>query len=345
MEKRTVIRIPFEQMQQAIASAFVNAGMNEQDAQTCARIHTESSCDGVNSHGINRVARFVDYLQRGWVHADAKPSLAKNLGTIEIYDGQRGPGVTNALFATGRAMAIAAERGAGIVALRNTTHWMRGGAYGWHAADRGYLAIAWTNTESCMPAWGGRNPRIGNNPFVMAVPRAKGNIVLDMAVSQYSYGKLQATRLKGQQMPYPAGFDAHGQLTAEPGPVEASKRILPMGYWKGSGFAIMLDVLAAVLSEGAPTNAIDGIEEGSCTGCSQVFIVIDPRQLGGEAFTNSVADSVADYVNGSELAEHSREVLYPGQSALRTRNEQRDAGIAVDEGVWAEVLALAGQRG
>ena len=334
-------RISFAEMQKVITSALLNAGMNEQDAHTCARIHTESTCDGVNSHGINRVVRFVDYVKKGWVNLDGKPSLVKKLSAIEIYDGNRGPGILNALFATDRAIQIAEHQGVGIVALRNTTHWMRGGTYGWNAADRGYIAISWTNTESCMPAWGGKDTRIGNNPFVMAVPRTKGHVVLDMAMSQYSYGKLQVTRLKGENMPFPAGFDSHGNLTVEPGPIEASMRILPMGYWKGSGFAIMLDVLAAVLSEGLATNEIDKIKEGSCTGCSQIFIVIDPRKLGGAAFTNQVADSVADYVNASELAEDSREVLYPGQSTLRTRADQLENGIAVDDGVWTEVLALA----
>jgi 3-dehydro-L-gulonate 2-dehydrogenase len=336
-----MVRVPFEEMRRVVRTAFVKAGMNEDDADLCARIHTESTCDGVNSHGLNRVARFVDYIGKGWVNLEGKPSLVKQLSAIEIYDGDRGPGVLNALFATERAMKIAAGQGVGIVALRNTTHWMRGGAYGWHAANHGYVAISWTNTESCMPAWGGKDTRLGNNPFVIAVPRESGHVVLDMAMSQYSYGKLQVTRLKGKTMPFPAGFDSNGVLTNDPGPIEASMRILPMGFWKGSGFAIMLDLLAAVLSEGLPTNAIDEVKQGSCTGCSQVFVVIDPRQLGGEAFTVQVADSVVDYLHSSTLAEDSKEVLYPGESALRTRNEQLANGIAVDEGVWSEVLALA----
>ncbi len=336
-------RIPFETVHEVVTEAFVKAGMNQEDARTCARIHTESSCDGIYSHGLNRVARFVDYLQRGWVDPKAKPSLAKKLGVIEIYDGQCGPGILNAFYATDRAMAIAAEQGVGIVTMRNTTHWMRGGTYGWYAADKGFVAISWTNTESCMPSWGGKNTRLGNNPFVMAVPRRKGHIVLDMAMSQYSYGKLQVTRLKGAQLPYPGGFDKNGNLTSEPGPIEESMRILPMGYWKGSGFAILLDTLAAVLSEGIATNDIDKIQRGSCTGCSQVFMVFDPRQLGGEEFTEKVADGVADYVNSSTPAENSREVLYPGQSTLRIRAEHRANGIVVDDGVWADVLALAGR--
>jgi len=336
-------RIPFATMQEVVADAFIKAGMNEADAQTCARIHTESSCDGVYSHGLNRVARFVDFVQRGWVDVNAKPSLVKKLGVIEIYDGNQGPGILNAFHAADRAMAIAAENGVGIVTLRNTTHWMRGGTYGWYAADKGFVTIGWTNTESCMPAWGGKDTRLGNNPFVMAVPRAKGHIILDMAMSQYSYGKLQVTRLKGAQLPFPGGFSKDGELTAEPGPIEESMRILPMGYWKGSGFAILLDTLAAVLSEGIATNDIDKVKRGSCTGCSQVFIVIDPRQLGGEAFTNQVADGVADYVNTSTPDENGRAVTYPGQSTARIRADQRENGIVADDGVWAEVLKLAGR--
>lgn len=338
-------RVPFETVHEVVTDAFVRAGMKREDAETCAQIHAESSCDGVYSHGLNRVPRFVDYLQRGWVDANAKPTIVKELGVIEIYDGHSGPGILNAFFATDRAMAIAAEQGVGIVTLRNTTHWMRGGTYGWRAADKGFVAISWTNTESCMPAWGGKNPRLGNNPFVMAVPRQKGHIVLDMAMSQYSYGKLQVTRLKGAQLPYPGGFDKDGNLTAEPGPIEQSMRILPMGYWKGSAFAILLDTLAAVLSEGLPTNAIDKVQRGSCTGCSQVFMVFDPRQLGGEAFTEQVADSVADYVTSSTPDENGREVRYPGQSTLAIRAEHRANGVVVDDGVWAEVLALAGRAG
>jgi 3-dehydro-L-gulonate 2-dehydrogenase len=335
--------ISFAEMQDVITAAFLNAGMMEQDAQQCARIHTESTLDGVNSHGLNRVARFVDYVAKGWVDLAAKPEPVKQLGAIEIYDGGRAPGILNAIFATDRAMQMASQQGVGIVALRNTTHWMRGGTYGWRAANQGYVAMSWTNTESCMPAWGAKDTRVGNNPFVIAVPRKKGHVVLDMAMSQYSYGKLQTTRLKGRKLPFPGGFDKDGNLTDEPGPIETSMRILPMGYWKGSGFAIVLDLLAAVLSEGAPTNAIDK-NQGSCTGCSQVFILIDPTHLGGERFTDEIADSVVDYVHQSIPAESGAQVLYPGESTLSIRQKQMKEGILVDDGVWSEVLALAAKR-
>ncbi len=337
-------RVSFSELKQTIFQAFLNAGMTPADAETCARIHTESTADGVTSHGINRVPRFVNYIREGYIHLGAKPEPVRQLGSLEVWDGQRAPGVLNALWATERGMEIASQHGLALLGLRNTNHWMRGGSYGWHSANKGFVLIAWTNTESCMPAWGGRDPRLGNNPFIMAAPRAGGPVVLDMAMSQYSYGKLQVTRLKGERLPFPGGFDSEGHLTDEPGPIEQSQRILPMGMWKGSGFAILLDLLAAILSEGLPTNGIDALQSGSCVGCSQIFIVIDPRKLGGEAATQSIADSVVEYVHNSNPNEDGRPADYPGEGAVRRRERSLREGMDVDDSVWAEVQALAAAK-
>lgn len=333
--------VMFDEMKQTVKQAFLNAGLNESQADVCASIHTEASCDGIFSHGLNRVARFVDYVNKGWVDITAVPEKVKALGSMEIYDGKQGIGITNALFAVERAMALASEGGMGLVGMRNTSHWMRGGSYGWKAVEKGYAAICWTNTESCMPAWGAKQPRLGNNPFVMAVPMKSGAMVLDMAMSQYAYGKLQVTRLKGEKLPFPGGFDKAGNLTDLPGPIEESMRILPAGYWKGSGMAILLDAMAALLTGGAPTNEIDSIQRGSCTGASQVFMVFDPRHFGGKAFSEDMAASVAAYVNSSEPAEGQQQVSYPGERQLNNRANFMANGIPVDDGVWAEVKALA----
>ena len=116
-----------------------------------------------------------------------------------------------------RAIALSREHGIGCVAMANTNHWMRGGTYGWQAADAGVIGICWTNTMPNVPPWGGAEPAIGNNPLVIAVPRAKGHVVLDMAMSQFSYGALESYRKRGELLPVEGGFDARGKADARSG--------------------------------------------------------------------------------------------------------------------------------
>ena len=337
-------RIRFEEMQATIKSAFINAGMPEVKADTCARIHTESGRDGVYSHGLNLVERVVSYLKSGLVIADAEPSLETSLGVMEIYNGNMGPGILNALFCMDRATEIAAENAVGIVSLNNTTHWLRGGTYGWQAAEKGFIGICWTNTESCMPAWGTKYQSVGNNPFVMAVPRKEGHVVLDMAMSQFSYGKLQVTRLKDQKLPFPGGFDHEGNLTDLPGPILETRRVLPMGYWKGSGFAILLDLIAALLSKGLTTAGIDKLDKGYCGGCCQVFIAIDPLKFNSQEFVSQAIEETLRQLKSSVPSKEGGEIYYPGENSLKTRYENMEQGIPVDDGVWARVKELASER-
>ena len=178
------------------------------------------------------------------------------------------------------AIALARAHGIGCVALSNTNHWMRGGTYGWQAADAGVIGVCWTNTMPNLPPWGADTPRIGNNPLVIAVPRPEGHVVLDMAMSQFSYGALASYRLRGEQLPVPGGFDRDGALTRDPAAIEASRRPLPIGFWKGSGLALMLDMVAALLAGGRATHEIPQVPEQE-TGLSQVFLAFDVAAIAG----------------------------------------------------------------
>ena len=209
------IRVPYETVKSTVTQAFLNLGLSQEKAEKCAEIHTESSLEGIESHGLNRVPRFAEYVQKGWVDINAEPELVGAKGAVENYDGHLGIGTLNATFCMDRAVALAKEHGIGCVALKNTTHWMRGGSYAWQAAQAGFIGISWTNTESCMPMWGSKVPGVGNNPFCIAIPRKSGPIVLDMAMSQYAYGKLGVYRLAGKELPFPGGFDKDGNLCGD----------------------------------------------------------------------------------------------------------------------------------
>lgn len=334
-------KVPFAEVKETIRRALINAGLQEEQAEICAAIHAESSADGVESHGLNRVPRFIDYVQRGWVDPKGQPELIRAQGGVEVYDGHLGIGITNALFASKRAVALAQEHGIGMCALRNTTHWMRGGTYAWKMAEAGFVGISWINTESCMPLWGSDVRSVGNNPFCMAIPHKDGPVVLDMAMSQYAYGKLGVYRLAGKQLPFPGGYDREGNLTCDPGAIEDSMRILPMGYWKGSGMAIVLDLAAAILSDGKSGSDMDAEGKGSCTGCSQIFIAIDPAIAETKEEAQDIVNRRIAAADSAHPIKEGSRVRVPGEGTLARRKRSMEEGVTVDETIWAQVQALA----
>lgn len=334
-------RVPFDELKGTIKKAFLAAGLSEDVAETCADVHARTSLDGVESHGLNRVPRFVDYVRRGWVDPSGKPELVGAKGAVENYDGHLGPGITNAIFCMDRAIALARDHGIGCVAIRDTTHWMRGGTYAWRAADAGMIGISWTNTESSMPMWGSKELGVGNNPFCIAVPRKSGPIVLDMALSQYSWGKVGVCRLAGKELPYPGGFDSEGRLTSDPVEIEKTHRILPTGYWKGSGMAIALDLVAAAMANGKSGSVMDDEDRGSCTGACQVFIAMDPYLFGSEGDIQSMFDERVARADATTPIDPSRPVTCPGERTAMTRERNLREGVPVDEQIWAQVCELA----
>ena len=335
------VKIPFDELKATAKKAFLNLGLDEHKAEICAHIHTASNADGVESHGMNRIPRFAEYVQKGWININAEPELIKSKGAAENYDGHLGIGVTNALFCTERALKLAEAHGIGLVALKNTTHWMRGGTYAWKIAEAGFIGISWINTESCMPMWGSDVQGVGNNPFCIAIPRENGEIVVDMAMSQYAYGKLGVYRLAGKKLPYPGGFDKNGNLTSDPGAIEESRRILPTGYWKGSSLAIALDMAAAAISNGLCGSDIDENNNGSCTGCSQIFIAIDPYMFGEKNNIQNMFDRRVKNADSTHPIDPAHPVKCPGENTIERRKSSMSNGVTVDEQIWEQIKSLA----
>jgi len=326
--------IPFHQLQSEFKRVLLSLNFSEDRAKQCANIFAENSRDGVYTHGLNRFPTFVQYVKDGLVNADGEPIKVGGFGLIEQWNGNLGPGMLNASFCMERAISIAKENGIACVSIKNTSHWMRGGTYGWQAAEAGLIAICFTNTIANMPPWGGIDARLGNNPLVISVPRKEGHIVLDMAISQYSFGKLNLYKSKNEQLPLPGGYDSDGNLTTDPAAIIESQRPFPIGFWKGSGLSLVLDLLATVLSQGRSTGEVT--KNGSESGVSQVFICIKPHD---GIKTGTLVKEILAYTKSSRT-EKGKEILYPGENTLRIREKSMKDGVWVDEKIWEKVKSL-----
>lgn len=330
--------ISFNEMQEVLYKLFVKYSFSKEKARFIAKIYTENTLDGVNSHGINRVPLFIEYVENGLIKIEAKAEKVESFGIIERWDGNLGPGIINATKCTDRAIDLAKLHGMGLVALRNTNHWMRGGTYGWQAANAGCISILFTNTKPNMPAWGGKDSRIGNNPFIVSIPRKEGHVVLDMAISQFAFGKIKDYKLRKKKLPYPGGWDLNDELSNDPEKILLNERGLPIGYWKGSALSMILDMLATILSAGDSTYKI-GQKEYE-TGISQVYICIYPELFGDRELQERLLAEIIDYTHNVEPMKPGDKTYYPGERTLQTRTRNLKEGIPVSEEIWEKVLSL-----
>jgi Malate/L-lactate dehydrogenases len=326
------MRIPYNDLKAEFKRILLKENFPEAKAELCATIFAQNSRDGVYSHGLNRFPSFIKQVKAGFIDVNTEPEKINQFGLIEQWDGHRGPGMYVASKAMQRAIDNSKQHSVGIVAVRNTNHWMRGGTYGWQAADSACIGICSTNTIANMPPWGGIEPRLGNNPLIIAIPRSDGHVVLDMAISQFSYGKMQEYDLKSEQLPFPGGYDSNDRLSVSPKEIMRSKRTLPIGYWKGSGLSLLLDILVSSLSDG--NTVADITKSGNEVAISQVFMCIYKEDL-----KESIINDILSFTKSSASIKDGR-IQYPGERTLQTRKQNTVKGIPVIEEIWNKVIKM-----
>ncbi len=332
------MKITFDDLKSLLNNILVKTGFAPDKADLIANIFANSTLDGYHSHGVNRFGEFLKTITDGYVQMGVEPKRQLALGNFERWDGQLGPGPLTAHFCMNRAIELAKKFGMGCVALQNGSHWMRGGSYGWQAAAAGCIGICFTNTEPNMPSWGAKEANTGNNPLIVAVPKADGDIVLDMSLSQFSYGKMWQLDMEGKELPFPGGYNADGELTTNPRAIVDTRRLLPTGYWKGSGLSILIDLMATLLSSGRSTAKIGEMEAEY--GLSQVFICFDAKQLNSDDRHETLVDEILTFIQSVAPVKEGGTIEYPGSQTIKRRAKHLKEGIEVNEEVLAKLQAM-----
>ncbi len=330
------MKVTYSEMIEQFTRVLGLYGIVGEDAALSAKLFADASLEGVYTHGLNRFPKFIASIKNGSVDVTKRAVLSESLGVMERWDGQQGPGNLNAWACMQRAISLAKEHTVGVVALKNTNHWMRPGNYGHLACENDCIGILWTNTVPNMPAWGGTEAKLGNNPLVVSIPSANGPILLDIAMSMFSYGKLEKYKREGVSCPVDAGFDENGNISRDPAAVLKTHEVFPIGYWKGSGLSLVLDLIAATLSGGCTTREVGTFPTE--TKLSQIFIAIHLGSLSDREEIEAKIQATLTDLQASATRSDSVKVHYPGQGMQQKRKEQMENGILVDEGIWKGVL-------
>jgi 3-dehydro-L-gulonate 2-dehydrogenase len=158
-----------------------------------------------------------------------------------------------------------------------------------------------------------------------------------MALSQFSYGKLTEYSLAGKQLPFVGGYDSSGKLTYDAEKISQSHRPLPIGYWKGSGLALMLDLFASILSSGSST--FDLSKSSVDSGMSQIYIAFDPSKFNSADIIERTVNEILEYYKSSHVVSEES-ISYPGERIMKNKEFNSKNGIPVEEVIWDQVQKL-----
>ncbi len=328
--------------------ALQTMGVPGENARTAAATLVEANLCGVDSHGVRMLPGFITLIRKGKINPEGRIQVIKDTPVIAHLDADLSLGSVVSVCAMKMAVEKAKSSGVGFVLVRNSNHWGRPAYYPTLAARQGCIGICFVNTESNMPPWGAKVPRIGNNPISIGAPRASGEpVVLDMSMSQAAFFKVVMYDREGRKIPVGWGVDDQGKPTDDPAAILKSKRLIPMGQHKGSGLALMIDIMTGILSGGKFCREL--LEEGRglphATGYSQAFIAIDIASfIPLEVFKRRV-DELVTYVKGAQLAEGFSEINIPGERSWKEKVFREKEGIPLDEATLEELQTLASELG
>jgi ureidoglycolate dehydrogenase (NAD+) len=335
---REKIVVGHEALKRFVHDMFVIAGASDLDANTVADGLIWANLRGVDGHGVSRLPRYLKYIESGEIDAKAQPRLIADRAAAFVMDGHHGFGPVAGMQASALAVARAKQAGVCYGLIRETTHTGAIGRYAQWIAERDCAAVIMGAGQTLMAYHGARVASLGTSPIAIAVPTSKGPIVLDMATSTISNGKVLQARASGEPLPEGTVLTALGEATTDPRTAEI---LLPLGGPKGSGLSLMFEMLASVLGAAPIQARVLGPEKRKLHTSNIAIIAIDIVAFRPFGEFVSDADTLAALIKALPRQAGFDEILLPGERSGRTEAARRKSGIPIPAKLWDELEAIA----
>ncbi len=324
-----------EQLRDQGKVAFERLGVPANDARLCADLLVMADLFGLTTHGLSRLESYGERLRIGGINPKPAIQIERAANGVIKVDGDNGLGPVVGMRTLQATMATAREHGVAVGFARGSNHFGPISPYLYEAAQAGFVSLVCSNATTTIAPWGGSDARLGNNPLGFGAPGDDGNhFMLDMAISVAARAKIRSALRDGKPIPETWATDAKGNPTTDPSKA-LDGFLQPMGGYKGYGLALMVDLLAGVMSDAAylthVKSWVDAPEEAQNLG--HFFLLIDAKVLGPSGWLLSRMKDFMMILHASESANPDQPVLVPGEIELgRMRDRLRD-GIDVDAAV------------
>ena len=354
--KRAEIRVDVQHAIELITDIFKAKSCNDNEAKTIAERLAGSNLVGHDSHGIARVPRYVEWMEKGWVFPNLKPEIVIDAGAMGCLDAKQGFGQVAGEYAVDDGILRAKKHGVSVVGLRNSGHLGRIGDWAERAADADLISFHFVNVRGSLlvAPFGGSDRRGSTSPLAIGIPsKDKNHIILDMATSTVAEGKVMVAQKGGKQLPHGALIDSTGKLTTNPeamygkirddevpNPDKGTGAITAFGLHKGSGINFMMEMLGGALTGNGVCGALNEKERRKFSnGMLSIYIEVE-KMVDFDYFRKEVK-SYADFVRASKPSQNNDKVLIPGDKEISTKEERLKFGLPVPPLVWENIKQTA----
>lgn len=324
--------------------ALIAGGMREEEAALAARVLVLADLFGLSTHGISRVPQYLGRVKVGGIDAAAEVQVARVMPALAMVDGRNGIGPLVGMKALEAALEGARACGIGAAFARASNHFGPIAPYAMIAAEQGFATLIASNATTTIAPWGGKDTRLGNNPIGIGMPNPGGDpVLLDMALSVAARAKIRSLAASGQSMPEGWATDAEGKPTTDPKAALAGF-LLPVGGHKGYGLAVMVDLLAGLLSGAAYLTRVRAWDKTPevAQDLGHVFIAIDATKLAPVDVLRARMADFIDIIHTTPPADPARPVLLPGEREMQLLHRQRATGVRVAGADLVKLRELAG---
>lgn len=327
-------RVNREDLSRFMQAALVAAGADQASAEAVTRALITASRMGTDSHGLRLLPHYLQALKGGRINGAPNMVFHQRLAATGFLDADDGLGHLAGYSAMEHATTMAEVTGMGAVAVGNSSHFGAAGCYALAAAERGYVGMAFCNSDPFVLLHNGATPFHGTNPIAFAAPvEGEAPYLLDMATSSVPWNRVQQFGAIGRELPDQVAADASGKVSRDPSEIAA---LLPLGGngfgFKGAGLGGMVEILSSVLSgmqHGFNLLPMGGPDMATPRGVGHFFLAMKPDAFVEEGvFARGLADYLADL--RAQPATQNAQVMAPGDREWRCQ-AQRDAdGIPLD---------------
>lgn len=342
--KRAGARVTPQALEVFCVEAMRRHGMRSEDARATAETLVTSDTMGVHTHGTKQLRPLLKNMRAGKLEAEAAPEVRHEGASWALVDGHYAMPIVTSRFAMQTAMQKARASGIGYTGVLHSSHFGAAGYYANMATSQDMIGLAMCNVDPCMTVPGGRGKLLGTNPIAFAIPAGEERpVFLDIATSAVAASKIFSARFLGQAIPDTWLVDDEGVPTTDPRIFPEAGAQLPMAGHKGYGLALLVEILAGVLTGAAVTQQVTcWLDEGpERTNQGHAFIAIDVDTIMPIRTFKARMDGLIRELRAAPKARGSDRIYLPGEMEWERRERALVEGMVLPADVVASLCGLA----